>query len=129
MNQFKGIVDNIITGNSLSCNDFYFLPEGRNHNKALHISMDFKSTTLYCVLVDTGYSLNSLPKLALMKQNYKGVELRLSDMVVRYFDGTKRSVLGEFGFSLLYDGLSACLLLSFRSPFDSWGRCCYVHLV
>lgn len=47
------------------------------------------------MLVDTGSSLNVLPKSALMNIDYAGVELRLSDLIVMAFDGSQREVFGE----------------------------------
>ena len=40
-------------------------------------------------------SLNVLPKSALMKIDYSGLELRPSDLMVKEFDGSQRSVFGE----------------------------------
>ena len=69
--------------------------DGRNHNKALHISMECKGAVLSHVLVDTGSSLNVLPKKALAKLDCEGLILRPTDLVVRAFDGSKRAVFGE----------------------------------
>ena len=95
MNQFEHVVNNITAGNGLGFTDSDLPAEGRNHNKALHISIECKGTTLSRVLVDTGSSLNVLPKSVLMKIDYSGVEIRPSDLIVRAFDGSKRSVFGE----------------------------------
>ena len=95
VNQFETVVANITAGNGLGFTDFDLPPEGRNHNNALHISMECKGTTLSRVLVDTGSSLNVIPKTALMKIDYSGLEIRPSDLVVRAFDGSRRSVFGE----------------------------------
>lgn len=85
----------ILADNGLGFTDFDLSPEGRNHNKALHISMECKGTTLSRVLVDTRSSLNVLPKSALMKIDYAGVELCPSDLIVQAFDGSRRAVFGE----------------------------------
>ena len=47
------------------------------------------------MLVDTGSSLNVLPKSVLMKIDYAGVELRSSDYIVRAFGGSRRALFGE----------------------------------
>ena len=47
------------------------------------------------VLVDTGSSLNVLPKKALDRLDCKGLTLKPSNIVVRTFDGSKRMVYGE----------------------------------
>jgi hypothetical protein len=93
--QFETVCASISAENGLGFTDFDLPPEGRNHNKALHISMECKGTTMSRVLVDTGSLLNVLPKKALMKIDYAGLELRPSDLVVKAFDGSKRFVFGE----------------------------------
>ena len=70
-------------------------PIGKNHNKALHVSIELKGTTLAHVLVDTSSSLNVLPKGALDRLDCEGLILKPSDIVVRAFDGSKRMVHGE----------------------------------
>src|ERR1044072_6425831 len=88
--QFETVCASISAGNGLGFTDFDLPPEGHNHNKALHISMECKGTTLSRVLVDTGSSLNVFPKKALMKIYYSGLELRPSDLVVERVDGSTR---------------------------------------
>ena len=69
--------------------------KGRKHNDALHISIECMGTTLAHVLVDIGSSLNVLPKNALDRLDYKGLILKPSNIIVRAFDGSKRTVHGE----------------------------------
>lgn len=90
-----GVISNISAENGLGFTNADLPREGQSHNKALHISIECKGTTLSHVLVDTGSSLNVLPKSALMKIDYAGVEIRPSDLIVKAFDGSKRSVFGE----------------------------------
>ena len=90
----------ISTSNGLGLTDFDLHLEGRKHNKALHISIDIVKTTISYVLVDTGSSLNVLPKSALMKLDYEGVVLRPSDLVVKAFDRSKRTVFGKVDFPI-----------------------------
>lgn len=85
----------ITASNGLGFTDFDLPPEGRKHNKALHISLECTGVTLSRVLFDTGSSLNVLPKAALMKLNYQGVEIGPSDLMVRAFDGSRRAAFGE----------------------------------
>ncbi|KAI5419197.1 hypothetical protein KIW84_043391 [Lathyrus oleraceus] len=54
MDQFDHIVANITFCNNLSFYDEELPEEGRNHNLALHISMNCKEDALSNVLVDTG---------------------------------------------------------------------------
>ena len=69
--------------------------KGRKHNEALHVSVECRGTTLARVLVDTGSSLNVLPKKALDRLDCEGLILKPSNIVVRAFDGSKRMVHGE----------------------------------
>ncbi|XP_058726008.1 uncharacterized protein LOC131597321 [Vicia villosa] len=95
VNQLEAMANNILAGNGLGFTDCDLPLEGRNHNKAFHISMECKGTTLSRVLVDTGSPLNVLPKSALMRIDYAGVELSHSELVVRAFDGSRRFVFRE----------------------------------
>ena len=81
--------------NGLGFSDVDLTPKGRNHNDALHISVECQGTTLAHVLVDIGSSLNVLPKKALDRLDCEGLELKPSDIIVRAFDGSKRMVHGE----------------------------------
>jgi hypothetical protein len=68
--QFDSIVANITACNNLSFCDADLPEEGKDHNLALHISMNCKDDALSNVLVDTGSSLNMLPKSTLAKLSY-----------------------------------------------------------
>ena len=72
-----------------------FRSKGRKHNDALHVSIECRGTTLAHVLVDTGLSLNVLPKNALNRSDCEGLTLKPNNIVVRAFDGSKRMVHGE----------------------------------
>ncbi|XP_050895807.1 uncharacterized protein LOC127102483 [Lathyrus oleraceus] len=95
VDQFDHIIANITSCNNLSfCNEE--LPkEGRNHNLALHISMNCKEDALPNVLVDTGSSLNVLPKYTLASLSYQGTPMRYSGVVVKAFDGSHKTVIRE----------------------------------
>ncbi|KAI5430834.1 hypothetical protein KIW84_035096 [Lathyrus oleraceus] len=95
VNQLEGIIANVHASNGLGFTDSDLTPAGRNHNKAMHISMECKDTMLSHVLVDTDSSLNVLPKRALSRLEVEGLVLKPSDFVVRAFDGSKRLVFGE----------------------------------
>ncbi|KAI5420028.1 hypothetical protein KIW84_043994 [Lathyrus oleraceus] len=56
--------------------------EGRDHNLALPISMSCKDDAMSNVLVDTGSSLNVLPKSTLAKLSYQGPPMRQSGVVM-----------------------------------------------
>lgn len=69
--------------------------EGRHHNKALHISIKCVGTILFSVLVDIGSSLNVLPKSSLSKLTIEGLIMKPSELAVREFDGSRRTVISE----------------------------------
>lgn len=94
VNQFDGIVNNITSCRNLSFSDEDLTNEGRNHNKALHISVKCGVDNTARVLVDTGSSLNVMPKITLNKLSFEGT-LKPSALVVKAFDGSRRSVVGE----------------------------------
>ncbi|KAI5419834.1 hypothetical protein KIW84_043840 [Lathyrus oleraceus] len=71
------------------------LKEGRDHNLALHISMNCRDNVMSNVLVDIGSSLNVLPKSTLSKLSYQGPPMRQSGVVVKAFDGSRKTVIGE----------------------------------
>lgn len=89
VNQFGDIVANISISSCLGFNDDELPPEGRNHNKVLNISIEYADTVLSRVLVDTGSSLNVLPKNSLSKLTIKGLVMKPSSLVVRAFDGSR----------------------------------------
>ena len=63
--QFEYCVSSLTANNSLGFSDADLTPRGRKYNDALHVSIECMGTTLAHVLVDTGSSLNVLPKKAL----------------------------------------------------------------
>ena len=85
--QFEGVVTNISIGNCLGFSDDELPPKGRAHDKALHISIRCLDTVLSRVLVETGSSLNVMPKHTLFKLNMDGVMMKPHTLTVRAFDG------------------------------------------
>ncbi|KAI5382844.1 hypothetical protein KIW84_070306 [Lathyrus oleraceus] len=95
VNQFENYVANLAVDNGLGFSDADLTPAGKNHNKALDISIECKGITLSHVLIDNDSSLNVLPKAVLDKLDCKSIELKPSDIVVRAYDGAKSVVHGE----------------------------------
>ncbi|KAI5430682.1 hypothetical protein KIW84_035048 [Lathyrus oleraceus] len=131
VNQLEGVMANVSTRHGVGFTDLDLTPEGRNHNKALHITMECKGAVLSHVLVDTGSSLNVLPKQILKKIDIEGVVLTPSDLIIRAFDGSKRSVFGEVTllvkigpevFDILCYGHSSRLQLFVGASVDSRSR-------
>lgn len=71
--QFDNVVANLNASSCLMFTDDDLPPNGREHNMALHISIQCTNVTLARVLVDTGSSLNVLPKTTLAQLNIEGV--------------------------------------------------------
>ena len=88
INQLETVVSNVHASHGLGFTDMDLTVDGWNHNRALHIAMECTGAVLSHVLVDTGSSLNVLPKKALIKLDVEGVVLTPSDLVVRAFDGS-----------------------------------------
>ena len=93
--QFENYVSSLTNDNGLGFSDVDLTPEGKNHNKALYVSIECRGTTLDHVLIDKGSSLNFLLKGALDRLDCEGVVLKPKDIIVRAFDGSKRMVHGE----------------------------------
>jgi len=95
VDQFGGIVGNITACSNLWFSEDELSEAEKHHNLALHISMNCKTDMLSNVLVDTGSSLNVMPKLTLDQLSYREVPLRRSTFLVKAFDGSRKHVLGE----------------------------------
>lgn len=95
IDQFDSIVANITACNNLSFSHEELPVEGKDHNMALHISMNCITDSLSSVLVDTGSSLNVMPKSTLSKLTFQGASMRSSRVIVKAFNGSRKTVIGE----------------------------------
>lgn len=86
---------NIAAGSYLGFCDDKLPPEGKAHNKALHISIECVDIILSRVLIDIGSSLNVIPKNSLTKLTIEGLLMNPNTLVVKAFDGSRRLVIGE----------------------------------
>ena len=57
--------------------------------------MNCKEDALSNVLVNTGSYLNVLPKSTLARLTYQGAPMRYSGVIVKAFDGSRNTVIGE----------------------------------
>ncbi|XP_070004087.1 uncharacterized protein [Nicotiana sylvestris] len=74
--------------------------EGLNHNRALHITMQFENNFIARVLIDGGSSLNICP-LDTLKRLGKGFhETWAGSMNMKAFDGSQRAMIGEINICL-----------------------------
>ncbi|GAU10110.1 hypothetical protein TSUD_421300, partial [Trifolium subterraneum] len=101
VDQFDGVVGNITASRYLGFSEDELPAGGHNHNRALHISVKCLDNILSRVLVDTGSSLNVMPKTTLLKLAVEGALMRPSSMVVKAFDGSRRTVVGEVDLPIL----------------------------
>ncbi|XP_050916698.1 uncharacterized protein LOC127131850 [Lathyrus oleraceus] len=97
IDQFDGIMANITSCNTLSFSDEELREQGRNHNLPLHISLTCQEYAMSNVLVGIGSSLNVMPKSTLSKLSYQGTPMRFSGVIVKAFDGSRKTVIGEVG--------------------------------
>lgn len=93
--QFDDIMANITAYNNLSFSDEELPEQGRNHNLALHISMNCQEDAMSNVLVEIGSYLNVLPKSTLSKLSYQGAPMRFGEVIVKAFDGSRKTIAGE----------------------------------
>ena len=70
--------------------------EGRNHNRALFIPTKVKGKRTSYVIVDDGSTINVCPLQILPNLGVKVEELTKSDLVIRAYDDSIRSMEGTF---------------------------------
>ncbi|XP_058775560.1 uncharacterized protein LOC131649822 [Vicia villosa] len=109
VNQFDGMVANLTARACLSFNDHELPPQGKEHNKALHISIQCGKAHLSRVLIDTGSSLNVMPKATLDKIALEGLVVRPSRLVVKAFDGSQSPVFGEVDLPVVVGPHTFCI--------------------
>ena len=74
--QFENCVAILTVDNGLGFSGADLTSARKTHNKALHVCIECKATTLAHVLVDTGSSLNVSPKGALDRLDCEGLVLK-----------------------------------------------------
>src|SRR3954469_14496891 len=109
VNQFDGMVANLTAGACLGFSDNELSPQGKAHNKALHISLQCGKAHLARVLIDTGSSLNVMPKATLDKIALEGLVVRPSRLVVKAFDGSQSPVFGEVDLPVIIGPHTFCI--------------------
>ena len=70
--------------------------EGRNHNRVLFIPAEVKEKRTSYMMVDDGSAINVCPLQILPNLGVKVEELTKSDLVIRAYDDSTRSVEGTF---------------------------------
>lgn len=95
IDQFNNIFANITACNNLSFSHEELPLEVKNHNMALHISMNCLTDSLSGVLVDTSSSLNVMPKSTLSRLTFQGAPMIPSGVILKAFDGSRKTVIGK----------------------------------
>lgn len=85
VDQFDDVVVNITASRCLGFNEAELPLEGNGHNKALYISFTCIDTLISRFLVDTGSSLNVIPKAILTQLQVEESEMRASVFIVKAF--------------------------------------------
>ncbi|XP_058774500.1 uncharacterized protein LOC131648791 [Vicia villosa] len=109
VNQFNGMVANITAGACLGFSDHELPPQGKAHNKALHISIQCGKAHLFRVLIDTCSSLNVMPKTTLKKIALEGLVVRPSRLVVKAFDRSHSPVYEEVDLPVMVGPNTFCI--------------------
>ncbi|XP_058727053.1 uncharacterized protein LOC131598475 [Vicia villosa] len=109
VNQFDGMVANLTAGACLGFSHHELPPQGKENNKALHISIQCEKAHLSRVLIDTGSSLNVMPKVTLDKIALEGLVVRPSRLVVKAFDGSQSPVFGEVDLPVVVGPHTFCI--------------------
>ncbi|RDX70170.1 hypothetical protein CR513_50609, partial [Mucuna pruriens] len=89
--KFGGIINNITASRHLSFSKEEVSTKGRSHNQSLHIVQ----IQMLHDSQDNGFSLNVMLKATLNKLYFPSATLKISPLVVRAFDGSKREVMGK----------------------------------
>ena len=80
----------------ITFSDADLLAKGRNHNRALFIQTEVKGKRTSYVMVDDSSAINVCPLQILPNLGIKIEELTKSDLVIRAYDDSTRSMEGTF---------------------------------
>ena len=70
--------------------------EGRDHHRALFIKAEVRGKMTCCVMVDNGSTINVCPLKVLPKLGLAVADLKPSEVIIKAYDDTRRSVEGTF---------------------------------
>lgn len=73
---------------------FTVMTEGKNHTKALYVTVECKRIRIPMVLVDNGSAINVCPLRVAKRLGLSSQNLTPSTQIVRAYDNTKREVAG-----------------------------------
>ena len=70
--------------------------EGRDHHRALFIKVEVREKMTCCVMVDNGSAINVYPLRVLSKLGLAVADFKPSEVIIKAYDDTRRSVEGTF---------------------------------
>ena len=94
----------MLTASRASCIVFSeddLLPEGSDHTRPLHISVDFLGRRVSSVLLDNGSALNIYRPSIAIALGYRLTNFDPSTQIVRAYDSTHREVMGTLTLELM----------------------------
>ncbi|XP_075102682.1 uncharacterized protein LOC142177533 [Nicotiana tabacum] len=98
--EMVNMVGQVLESHKIIFHEDDLTPEELNHNRALHITVQFKDKFIVRVLVNGGSSLNICP-LDTLKRLGKGFhEIRAKSMNVKDFYGSQSATIGEINLCL-----------------------------
>ncbi|XP_070034334.1 uncharacterized protein [Nicotiana tomentosiformis] len=108
--EMANMVGQVLESHKITFHEDELPPEGRSHNWALHITVQFEDKFITRVLIDGGSSLNICP-LTTLKILGKGLhDIRIGSMNVKAFNGSQRAIIGEINLDLQMAGAVASTL-------------------
>ncbi|XP_070013013.1 uncharacterized protein [Nicotiana sylvestris] len=98
--EMANMVGQVLESHKITFHEDELPPEGLNHNRALHITVQYEDYFITRVLIDRVSSLNIFP-LTTPKRLGKGLyEIQEETMNVKAFDGFQRATIGEINICL-----------------------------
>ena len=97
--------------------------EKRDHHKALLVKAEVKGKLTCCVMVNNGSAINICPLKILPKLGLTKANLKLSEVIIKAYDDTKRPVAGTFRALVKTRPIEEWLIsmsLTFQSPLLSF---------
>lgn len=98
--EMANMVGQVLESHKITFHEDELPPEGLNHNRALHITIQFEDKFFARVLIDGGSSLNICLLDALKRLGKCFHEIREGSMNVKVFDGSQRAPIGEINLGL-----------------------------
>ncbi|XP_039162793.1 uncharacterized protein LOC120290562 [Eucalyptus grandis] len=93
--KLEEFVGSVLLKDLIAFSDEEFPLEDRGHNKALYISVKYKSSHMSRVLIDNGSALNICPLATLHCFKVDLSRIHAAKTLVRAFDGTKKVMIGK----------------------------------